>query len=445
MADGVAEALSMFLLYLFKYLFGMEVPSKLFSEYLLNKEYQRKVFSTLFIKAIKPALDTKDVGRKRIFFLFNSFVSISGADIRFIEMAKRMDGFNKIIVTSSLGKKICEENGLDAKYLLTTKEKQIKNVPVIYLARMIRALLSKIGANHHDVLFSSSDILPDVFPAFLLKIRKPMVRWIAPVYHLIPHSSKRPGGYKLSNILSYLGQRLSLRLINRADLIITETNFLRNKLIEEYQVSPDKITAVQSGFNPKVIDNVIWNREKIYDVCFLARLHLSKGILDLIKAWSYVCKHKKDTKLAIAGSGSTKMIEELKREIEKLGLKHTIDLLGFLSEEDKYKLLKASKLYVLPSYEEGIPITFYEAMHCGLPVITYYLSTYAEIRDYIVSVPLGDVEKLAEEIIKILEDEDLARRLGDRGRKLAKEHTWDKVADCIIPQIEKKIVVYNFG
>lgn len=422
----------------------MEVPFKLLLEYLRNKEYQGRFFAALFIKAKRSALVAKDAGRK-IFFLFNSFVTISGADIRFIEVAKRMGGFNKIVLTSSLGKKVCEENGLDAKYLLTTKERQIKNVPEIYFARTIKAMLSKTGVNQHDVLFSSSDILPDVFPAFFLKIRKPMVRWIVPVYHLIPHSSKRPGGYKLSSILSYLGQRLSLRLIRKADMIITETNFLRNKLIEEYQVSPDKITAVQSGFNPEVIDNVTSNRDKIYDVCFLARLHLSKGIFDLIKAWSYVCKHKKGIKLAIAGSGSTQMIEELEREIEKLGLKHTIDLLGFLSEEDKYELLKASKLYVLPSYEEGIPITFYEAMYCGLPVITYYLSTYAEIRDYIVSVPLGDKMKLAEEIIKILEDEDLAAGLGDKGRKLAKEHTWDKVADCIIPQIERKIGAYNSG
>lgn len=50
---GVVEALSMVLLYLFKYLFGMEVPFKLFLEYLRNKEYQGNGFATLFIKAVK--------------------------------------------------------------------------------------------------------------------------------------------------------------------------------------------------------------------------------------------------------------------------------------------------------------------------------------------------------------------------------------------------------
>ena len=50
---GIAEALSMILLYLFKHLFGMEVPFKSFLEYLRNREYQGKGFATIFIRAHK--------------------------------------------------------------------------------------------------------------------------------------------------------------------------------------------------------------------------------------------------------------------------------------------------------------------------------------------------------------------------------------------------------
>lgn len=50
---GITETLSMVLLYLFKHLFGMEVPFKSFLEYLRNKEYQGKGFATLFIRAVK--------------------------------------------------------------------------------------------------------------------------------------------------------------------------------------------------------------------------------------------------------------------------------------------------------------------------------------------------------------------------------------------------------
>jgi glycosyltransferase involved in cell wall biosynthesis len=124
-------------------------------------------------------------------------------------------------------------------------------------------------------------------------------------------------------------------------------------------------------------------------------------------------------------------------KIKKLDLESNVFYLGFLTEEEKYKLLRASKLYVLPSYEEGIPIAFYEAMYCGLPVVTYYLPPYSDIKDYIMSVPLGDVHSLAIEILRVLEDDALVHTLGERGRSLAKEHTWDKVADFTLSQILK--------
>jgi glycosyltransferase involved in cell wall biosynthesis len=375
----------------------------------------------------------------KLIAFFNSYVEgISGGDIRFIEIVKRMTNFNKIIVTPSLGKKFCEKNKLKANYIITTKETKVRIVPVIYVFRIIKALITRIKINASDLLFSSSDFLPDVLPAFLLKKKNPKARWIASIYHLIPPPSKRPGSYNVFNIISYIEQKLSLAMISRwADFVQTETSILKSMLCLRYHISPDKIIVVSGGLNPESIDKIGWEKGKIYDACFLARLHPSKGVFDLIKAWKYVCSHKEDAKLAIAGSGPIKIIDSIKNKIKEFNLKDNVILLGFLSDKEKYKLLKASKVFVLPSYEEGIPVSFYEAMYCGLPVITYYLPTYEEIKSYIVSVPLGDVKKLAEEIIGLLGDESLARKLGEKGREFAKEHTWDKVAECIISQLEK--------
>lgn len=50
---GIVELSSMILMYLFKHLFGMEIPFKSFLDYLRNKEYQGKGFATLFVKAAK--------------------------------------------------------------------------------------------------------------------------------------------------------------------------------------------------------------------------------------------------------------------------------------------------------------------------------------------------------------------------------------------------------
>jgi glycosyltransferase involved in cell wall biosynthesis len=53
------------------------------------------------------------------------------------------------------------------------------------------------------------------------------------------------------------------------------------------------------------------------------------------------------------------------------------------------------------------------------------------------SVPLGDAHSLADEILRVLEDEDLIRVLGEQGRRLVKEQTWEKVAEFTLSQILK--------
>jgi glycosyltransferase involved in cell wall biosynthesis len=371
---------------------------------------------------------------------------VGGSLIRTINIAKRLEekGCEIHFLTTIGGYKACKREGLMSVNYHILPASLLKRDETNTFDRFLSYIISTLASifiiprlPEVNVIYTDSDYLCDVIPAILFKKRYKDVKWVASIYHFIPHPSKRPGGLKLSNVLSYIGQQISLRIIMKeADRINTETDFLKNELVKKYRMFSDKIVVVQSGINQNIIDKASCYG-KFYDACLLAALRRSKGIFDLVKAWKVVCEYKENAKLAIAGGGSAETIKELKNEIKKLNLENNIDLIGFLSEVEKYKLFKSSKLYVLPSYEEGIPITFYEAMYCGLPVVTYYLPTYEEIKDYIVSVPLGDVKKLAEEIIRVLEDENLARKLGDMGRKFAKEHTWDKVAECIISQIEK--------
>jgi glycosyltransferase involved in cell wall biosynthesis len=368
---------------------------------------------------------------------------VAGGDIRFIEIMERLNRKKRvslIIVTSFAGKELCVRRKLKGIYVITTKEHSPGNVFVLYFKRIMSALSLKLNIKKETILYSTSDFLPDVLPILILKFKNKSIgaNWVANVYHIIPHPFERPGGLTFSNLFSFVTQRISLYLIAKwSDIIFTETSFVKDKIVKQYKISAERIIVCPSGINPEVIDNFSWSRGKIYDACFLGRLHKSKGIYDLIETWKYVCKHSKDAKLAIAGNGSPEIISELKHRIKSAHLENNVFYLGFLSEEDKYKLLKASKLYVLPSHEEGIPITFCEAMYCGLPVVTYYLPTYSDIKNYIVSVPLGNVTALGNEVLRVLNDVNLFRALSEKGRGFAREHTWDKVAESILYQISK--------
>jgi glycosyltransferase involved in cell wall biosynthesis len=353
---------------------------------------------------------------------------------------KLQEDIELTIFTSMLGKDLVIKRNLNAVFRITTKEYKVGSVILLYAKRIISALLVDIEIRKDTVLYSTSDFLPDVLPILILKFKNKSIgaNWVANVYHIIPHPFERPGGLTFSNLFSFVTQRISLYLIAKwSDIIFTETSFVKDKIVKQYKISAERIIVCPSGINPEVIDNFSWSRGKIYDACFLGRLHKSKGIYDLIETWKYVCKHSKDAKLAIAGNGSPEIISELKHRIKSAHLENNVFYLGFLSEEDKYKLLKASKLYVLPSHEEGIPITFCEAMYCGLPVVTYYLPTYSDIKNYIVSVPLGNVTALGNEVLRVLNDVNLFRALSEKGRGFAREHTWDKVAESILYQISK--------
>jgi len=372
----------------------------------------------------------------------NAMNTLSGGDKRFIEIFKRFKAQGHLIevMITRTGYEICRNEDLNVSYQILPIRSENNLGPI--LSNLLRLTIATLGIirnlRKHNVVYSTSDFLNDTVPAIFLKSVDKKVKWIVSVYHIVPYPSKRPGNFSFSNVFSFIAQQVSLLLIARwSDMIQTEANFVRDELVRRYRISPKKIIVCQSGINPKVVDYLSRSKGKIYDACFLARLHKSKGIYDLIEAWKHVCKCDNNAKLAIAGGGPLEIVNEIKNKIKALNLERNVFYLGFLSEEDKYKLLRASKLFVLPSYEEGIPITFYEAMYCDLPIITYYLPSYVDIRDYLVKVPLGDVKELAEVLVMVLQDEDLRHKLGGKGKKLAEERTWDEVAECILSQIFK--------
>jgi glycosyltransferase involved in cell wall biosynthesis len=383
----------------------------------------------------------------RFLFIVNSnglSDKLGGSISRTINLAREIErkGHKIYFLTTSGGFSACKKAGLTGNfYVLPSSfgreyEISLFDRALSYVISTIACIPKISQLPEVDVIYTDSDYFCDTIPALLYKKRTKISKWLASFYHFIPPPSKRPGGITLLNILSHVTQQFSLRLIGlNAELVATETIFTKSELSETRYLTNTKIVAIQSGINPKFIDAIDWTKGKKYDACYLGGLRRTKGILDLIKAWPNVCKHIKTAKLAIAGNIASVSLTEVHSELQKLGIETNVDVLGFLSEEEKYKLLKASRLYVLPSFEEGIPITFYEAMYCELPIITYFLPPYQEITEFITTVPLGNTEMLSEAIIQLLDDDILSKKYRVKGKLFSKMHTWDDVADYLLNQL----------
>jgi glycosyltransferase involved in cell wall biosynthesis len=110
---------------------------------------------------------------------------------------------------------------------------------------------------------------------------------------------------------------------------------------------------------------------------FLGRIGQRKGIYDLLE----VLHQHKDTlsdryHLTIGGDGETKKLQAF---IKEYGLENNVEFIGFVTGQDKERQLSNADVYVLPSYNEGLPISILEAMAFGLPIISTKVGGIPEV------------------------------------------------------------------
>jgi len=375
----------------------------------------------------------------RVIVFLNSYAwGLSGGDVRFIEIAKRINSSQMLVITSQLGKNMCEKCGLKAKYLVTTYEPMVKNVILIYILRILKALNLRLNLHKNEILYSTSDFLPDVLPAFINKCKNRDIRWVALMNLIAPnpflHFERQIGVRKrvliiLNSFLYRASQSVSIFFMK----YFADTILVPNKEIKEYLIKrglrAQKVAVVNQGVNSDIVQEASPLDSGRYDACFVGRFHPQKGLFDVIRIWEIVCTQKKDAKLAIVGKGSKDFEVKVRSEIIKRGLKSNIDVLGFLSENDKFGVLKSSKVFLFPSHYESWGIVVAEAMASRLPVVAYNLPVFNQVFPKgMLFIPCFDIKKFAEEVVKLLTDEDLRKRIAYEGSNLVKKYDWNVIA-----------------
>jgi len=129
-----------------------------------------------------------------------------------------------------------------------------------------------------------------------------------------------------------------------------------------------KLSVISNGIDLKGIQSAK-KSSQTSDVIFAGRLLKHKNVDVLLKAIDIVRNTQPDVKLIIAGEGPEK--ENLLSLSKKLKIEKNVEFLPFQEDiKDLYGLIKASKVFVLPSEREGFGLVVLEANACGVPVIT---------------------------------------------------------------------------
>ena len=357
---------------------------------------------------------------KHLLCFMNSYSrGASGGDLCFIEIARRLSGFRLTVVTSRPGRRLCEERGLKADYIVTTREERFGSVLPTYCARIARAMAARLSSLEADALYVTSDFWPDVIPALVLKRGNGNPGWLQRIFHLIPRE----------RVVPHLAQRLSLCIIrNRADIVVVDNTLLKEELVAR-GFPAGRVTVQPLGVDLERIGKIEEPAEKEYDGVFAGRFHRSKGILELIDTWRAVCERTPRARLAIAGNGNASLRSALEEKIRLHRLKKNVEVLGYLDHDGVLALMKRSKILVFPSHEEGFGMVIAEAMACGLPVVAWDLPSYGvNFPEAILTVPEGETASMAREVLKLLEDEESCRELRRRGYRVTGGLDWSVAA-----------------
>ena len=402
--------------------------------------YALIVNSKVFFAAGKQNLNTQ---LKILTFLPHHGSAISGGERSFFEILKRWANWgNQIhIVTTKEGYSLFRRQRL--KFFPHIYEFP-ETVSALSWYRCVERAIRKIPHHKFDFVYSNEPFT-SVIPAFIAK-NKTKAPLVVVFKSLEAHEGSTTSIYRSYRTHAHrtiLGSAIdstcvSLRnmLAKRADLLLVVSSYYK-ELLTKMGIERKRIYAIKHGVNFTHISSIKVNSGKSFDACFMGRLIPEKGVFDLVRAWSKVVDKKRDARLVIIGTGKKAVVEQLNSLIRELNLSKNIIQTGWLYDE-KFQIMKKSKIFVFPSYAEGFALAICEAMACGLPVVAYDLPVYKNIyRKGMITVRTGDAQELANTIISILEDEASQKSLGRDATEQAKEYDWEKSARAQLDIITK--------
>ncbi len=144
----------------------------------------------------------------------------------------------------------------------------------------------------------------------------------------------------------------------------------------------------------------------------------------------------KNTSLALVGSGPFE--KKLRMRAAELGIRDKVFFFGHVPNNKLSAYYNACDVFVLPSLYEPLGIVLLEAMACGKPVVASRVGGIPELVDEKVGmlVEPKNPDALAKSILMLLSDADLAKKLGDAGRRRAEHFDWQHV-------LKKTLKVYE--
>lgn len=302
------------------------------------------------------------------------------------------------------------------------------------LAAILVKEARRIGADY--IVFNGFDGSP-VFIASLLLA----VRILGIPSFLFVHSS-----HGFPEPRSRLHRFATKTLLRSAAGVMTVSHWV-TPFLDGFRINPERLHVIHNGVDLQKADffQSMRNPERFArldaalpsgepNILCVARLHPNKRIDRLIRGMPRILARIPNARLAIAGIGGEE--ERLRELIADSPARHSITLLGLVTGDEKLECYARCAVFALPSDYESFGLVILEAHAFAKPVVATGVGGVREAVEHGVSgvvVEPGDEHALSDAIIRLLNDPEEARRVGENGRRrVESEFTWKHSAQKLL-------------
>lgn len=204
------------------------------------------------------------------------------------------------------------------------------------------------------------------------------------------------------NELSLRKKQDMINILKSADMVIALSRDWKDKFDATFGLT--NCVVLENGIDVDKLKSAVTNpNEHNHSFVCLGRLGKRKGTYDLVNAVDIAVKKVPDIKVYLAGDGD---VEQIRQMVTEKSLNGNIEVIGWADFNKKLELLQSVSTVVLPSYNEGLPMSVLEGMACGKAIISTTVGAIPEVvkAENGILVEAGDFGALSDALVKCCTD-----------------------------------------
>ena len=289
--------------------------------------------------------------------------------------------------------------------------------------------LDRLISKHNIEIVHAHDDKSSLYGLFL-KLLNPKIKIMFTNHLFKIYTIKDCGGY-VGFTKSWIRRKISLHIMKFYAPPILAVSDATKRLLVQDGIKEPKIEVILNS-----IDHNSWKNDSVsstfrkefniakeaFLVGLIGRLGFDKDLPTFLKVAKKVISRYPETKFVLVGEGRTDELEVLKRQCIDDGIEESVIFTGFRS--DLKNINSALDLFLMTSTAEGLPNTVLEAMSMEVPVVSTAVDGVPEL---VVDgetgslCEIGDVECLAANVIKLIQNEELRASFSSASRKRIEE------------------------